>query len=83
MVSREDCVDTINKFLKQNTVGLAVTIYEYLCEIQQVDKDKLISALLANKPVMAAYVMPAIELLTIKLDIHTVTDKYRNLILVF
>ena len=83
MVSREDCVTTINDFLRTKDLKLAVTLFNYLCEIKEEKDTEKISAVAGN-PGLLSFLLPKIlDTLTQELRINKITDRNNNLISVF
>ena len=83
MVSKEDCIATINKFIRSKSINDAVVLLEYLCEIKDLpNKQEALNAL--SNPALISMFMPRIlEELEIKFNLVRVTDIDNNLILVF
>lgn len=83
MVSKEDCIITINKFIKSKSINDAVVLLEYLCDIKDLpNKQEALNAL--NNPALISMFMPRIlEELEIKFNLVRVTDINNNLILVY
>ena len=84
MVSREDCVSAINKFIESKSIKDAVTLFKYLCDIKNVlDKTEEIKAVCDNPMLISMLLPQTIEQLSIELKINKVTDKNNNLITVY
>lgn len=83
MVSKEDCIAAINKFIGSKSINDAVVLLEYLCEIKDLpNKQEALNAL--NNPALISMFMPRIlEELEIKFNLVRVTDINNNLILVY
>lgn len=83
MVSKEDCIATINKFIKSKNINDAVVLLEYLCEIKDLpNKQEALNAL--NNPALISMFMPRIlEELEIEFNLTRLADRNNNLILVF
>ena len=46
MVSKEDCIAAINKFIKSKSINDAVVLLEYLCDIKDLEnKEEALKAL--------------------------------------
>lgn len=83
MVSKEDCIAAINKFIRSKNINDAVVLLEYLCEIKDLpNKQEALNAL--NNPALISMFMPRIlEELEIEFNLTRLTDINNNLILVF
>lgn len=83
MVSKEDCIDTINKFIKSKSINDAVVLLEYLCDIKDLpNKQEALNVL--NNPALISMFMPRIlQELEIEFNLVRVTDINNNLILVY
>lgn len=83
MVSKEDCIDAINKFIRSKNINDAVVLLEYLCDIKDLpNKQEALNAL--NNPALISMFMPRIlEELEIEFNLTRLTDINNNLILVF
>ena len=83
MVSKEDCIDTINKFIQSNSINDAVVLLEYLCDIKDLEnKEEALKAL--SNPALISMLIPRIlEELEIEFNLTRLTDRNNNLILVF
>ena len=83
MVSRENCVSAINKFIESKSTNDAVILFKYLCELKEVNKPEAIEQV-TNNPVLISFLLPkTIDLLTEILNINKITDKNNNLITVY
>lgn len=83
MVSKEDCIDTINKFIKSNNINDAVILLEYLCDIKDLENREEAIKTLSN-PALLSMLMPRIlQELEIEFNLIRLTDRNNNLILVF
>lgn len=84
MVSREDCVSAINKFIETKSIKDVVTLFKYLCDIKNVlDKTEEIDAICNNPMLISMLLQQTIEELSIELKINKVTDRNNNLITVY
>ena len=83
MVSKEDCIATINKFIGSKSINDAVVLLEYLCDIKDLEnKEEALNAL--SNPALISMLMPRIlEELEIKFNLTRLTDINNNLILVY
>ena len=83
MVSKEDCIDAINKFIRSKNINDAVVLLKYLCDIKDLpNKQEALNAL--NNPALISMFMPRIlEELEIEFNLTRLTDRNNNLILVF
>ena len=83
MVSKEDCIATINKFIKSKSINDAVVLLEYLCDIKDLEnKEEALKAL--SNPALISMLIPRIlEELEIEFNLTRLTDRNNNLILVF
>ena len=83
MVSKEDCIDAINKFIRSNSINDAVILLDYLCDIKDLEnKEEALKAL--SYPALISMLMPRIlEELERELNLVRLTDRNNNLILVF
>lgn len=83
MVSKEDCIDAINKFIWFRNMNDAVVLLEYLCDIKGLENKEEVLKVLTN-PALISMLMPKIlEELEIELSLTRLTDRNNNLILVF
>ena len=83
MVSKEDCVAAINKFIRSKSINDAVVLLEYLCDIKDLEnKEEALKAL--SNPALISMLIPRIlEELEIEFNLTRLTDINNNLILVF
>ena len=83
MVSKEDCIAAINKFIKSKSINDAVVLLEYLCDIKDLEnKEEALKAL--SNPALISMLIPRIlEELEIEFNLTRLTDIDNNLILVF
>lgn len=83
MVSKEDCIDAINKFIRSKNINDAAVLLEYLCDIKDLEnKEETLNAL--NNPALISMFMPRIlEELEIEFNLTRLVDRNNNLILVF
>lgn len=83
MVSKEDCIDAINKFIRSKNINDAAVLLEYLCDIKDLEnKQEALNAL--NNPALISMFMPRIlEELEIEFNLTRLVDRNNNLILVF
>jgi len=84
MVSKEDCKDAINNFIKTGDIKYAVTLLDYLCQVKEIiEKENTINSI-ANNPITLSMVLPQLlEELERHFSLIRVTDKNNNLILVY
>ena len=84
MVSREDCVKTINKFIETKNIKDAVVLFEYLCDIKNPpNKEEAMKAICSNPTVLSVVLPQTIEELSIELKINKISDKNNTLITVY
>lgn len=83
MVNREDCVKTINEFIKTKDLKNAATLFRYLCELKGEGGNYLVEEICAMPPLLSGLMRQTLETLEIELKINRITDKNNNLILVF
>ena len=83
MVSKEDCIAAINKFIRSKSINDAVVLLEYLCDIKDLpNKQEALDTL--NNPALISMFIPIIlEKLETEFSLVRVTDKNSNLILVY
>ena len=83
MVNREDCITTINDFLKTKDLKHAVTLFTYLCELKgQAEAEEV--ELVCGNPTLLSFLLPQIlNALQQELKINKITDRNNNLITVF
>ena len=83
IVSKEDCIAAINKFIKSKSINDAVVLLEYLCDIKDLEnKEEALKAL--SNPALISMLIPRIlEELEIEFNLTRLTDRNNNLILVF
>lgn len=84
MVSKEDCKDAINNFIKTNDIKYAVILLDYLCQVKEIiEKENTINSIV-NNPITLSMVLPRLlEELERHFSLIRVTDKNNNLILVY
>ena len=83
MVSREDCVTTINDFLKTKDLKTAVILFRYLCELKGEAENPLVDEICNMPPLLSELIRQTVEALQIELKINKITDRNNNLIFVF
>lgn len=83
MVSREDGISAINKFIEKKDLKDAVTLFKYLCEIKGVSDKKEVEDINKNPTLLAFLVPQIIDALTIELNLNKITDKNNILITVY
>ena len=83
MVSREDCVTTINDFLKTKDLKTAAILFNYLCELKGEKDNEAISAVTSNPTLLSFLLSQTLEALQQELKINKITDRNNNLISVF
>jgi hypothetical protein len=89
MVSREDCVATINLVLKNSKTGhvntnLLLTLFEYLCDVMEVPHKKEAMDFVIDNSHMLLFLYPGIvEGLSRHFNICKVQDQDNKLITVY
>ena len=84
MVDKEKVVSAINSFITSHYLETAITLIEYLAELNEVqNKDVVVKAVTANPAIISLILEQVLEELETKLNICRVVDKNNNLILVF
>ena len=83
MVSKEDCINAINKFIKSNNLNDAVVLLEYLCDIKDLPNKQEALNMLINPALMSILIPRILEELEREFNLIRLTDKNNNLILVF
>jgi len=82
MVNREECVETINKFIETKNIELIVTLFEYLCELRDVTNREQIEAITKNPFLISELVPNVLEAIQREFKINGIT-KNNILITVF
>lgn len=83
MVSREECIATINDFLKTKDLKQVVTLFNYLCELKGQSNAEEVGLICGN-PTLLSFLLPKIlDSLMQELKINKITDRNNNLITVF
>ena len=83
MVSREEAIDSINKFLETKSIDNAVILFKYLCDVKGMNEHPGLVQMCNNPALLSMYIGQTIEELMVALKINKITDKYNNLIIVF
>ena len=84
MVSREDCITAINKFIKDSSLKNAITLIEYLCEVKQLDNpQEAIESITAVPTIIPIILNRVLIELETEFKLTRVTDKNNTLITVF
>ena len=83
MVSREDCVTTINDFLKTKDLKTAAVLFRYLYELKGEAENPLVDEICNMTPLLSGLIRQTVETLQIELKINKITDRNNNLIFVF
>ena len=84
MVDRDDVISTINKFIRENELEDLVTLLDYLCEIKEIpNKEQAIKAITSNPIIISIIANKILEELETHFSICRVTDKNKNIIIVF
>ena len=83
MVSREEAIDSINKFLETKRIEDAVVLFKQLCDTEGLSDHPGLVQMCDNPALLTMYIVPTIEKLMVTLNINKITDKHNNLIIVF
>ena len=83
MVSKEDCVAAINKFIRSKSINDAVVLLEYLCDIKDLENREEAIKTLNNPALISMFIPRILEKLEIEFNLTRLTDINNNLILVF
>lgn len=84
MVSKEECITTINRFLKNQRLDDAVILFKYLCDIKEItNRDSEINMIISNLVLMQLIIPLTIEKLEAHFNLIRVSDKSGNPIIVF
>lgn len=83
MVSKDECVNAINNFIKSKNVKDVIVLLEYLCEIKQLDNIEESIKIILSSPVLPMIIPYILEALERELNIVRVCDRYNTLILVY
>lgn len=86
MVSKEECKDTINKFIKTNDGAYVVTLLDYLCQVKEFSEEKKAEAIRTiglTFGVLSAILPNILEELERHFGLIRITDKNNNPILVY
>lgn len=86
MVSKEECKDTINKFIKTGNVEYTLTLLDYLCQVKELPEEKkevAIRTVALTFGVLDSILPDILEELERHFGLIRITDKNNNLILVY
>ena len=83
MVSKEDCIAAINKFIRSKSINDAVVLLEYLCDIKDLENREEALNTLSNPALVSMLIPRILEELEIEFNLTRLTDGNNNLILVF
>ncbi len=83
MVSKEDCIAAINKFIRSKSINDAVVLLEYLCDIKDLENREEAIKTLSNPALISMLIPRILEELEIEFNLTRLTDGNNNLILVF
>lgn len=83
MVSKEDCIAAINKFIRSKNINDAVVLLEYLCDIKDLENREEAIKTLSNPALISMLIPRILEELEIEFNLTRLTDGNNNLILVF
>ena len=83
MVSKEDCIAAINKFIRSKSINDAVVLLEYLCNIKDLENREEAIKTLSNPALISMLIPRILEELEIEFNLTRLTDRNNNLILVF
>ena len=83
MVSKEDCIAAINKFIRSKSINDAVVLLEYLCNIKDLENREEAIKTLSNPALISMLIPRILEELEIEFNLTRLTDGNNNLILVF
>lgn len=83
MVSKDDCVNAINKFIESKSINDAVVLLEYLCDIKDLENREEALKVLTNPALISMFIPRILEELEIEFNLIRLTDRNNNLILVF
>ena len=86
MVSREECKDAINKFIKTSDINDVLILIDYLCQVKEIsgiEKDKTIRHLTQTFGVLPIIIPNILEELERHFNLIRVTDINNNIIIVF
>lgn len=82
MVSREECIETINKFIKNPDIKLIVILFENLCELKGESSKEEMEAVINNSFLISTLAPNILEEIQRELKINKIT-KNNILITVF
>ena len=84
MVSREECVSAINKFIETKSIKDGVVLFKLLCDYKNVlDTKDEVEAICNSQMVLSMLLPQTIEQLSVDLKIKKITDRNNNLITVY
>ena len=86
MVSKEECKDAINNFIKTGDIEYTLTLLDYLCQVKELSEEKKAEAIRTiglTFGVLSAILPDILEELERHFGLNRVTDKNNNLILVY
>ena len=84
MVSREECVSAINKFIQSRKMEDIIPLFDYLCDIKEIpNKDEAVKAVTGNPVILSFIASRILEELERSMNIYRVIDKNNKLITVF
>lgn len=84
MVSREECKDTINKFINTGDINDAVILLDYLCQVKEIsEKEYTINSIKGNLFILTEIIPKLLDELERHFNLIRITDKNNNLIIVY
>lgn len=84
MVSREECLSTINKFIKYSDINNAILLLNYLCDIKESKyKEEILNIVGGNIILLNSLVPNILEELERHFNLIRIIDKNYKLILVY
>ena len=86
MVSKEECKDAINNFIKTGDVKYTLTLLDYLCQVKEFSEEKKAEAIRTiglTFGILSSILPDILEELERHFGLIRITDKNNNLILVY
>lgn len=84
MVSKEECLSTINKFIKDSDINDAILLLNYLCDIKESKyREEILNIVGGNTILLTSLIPNILEELERHFSLIRIIDKDYKLILVY
>ena len=84
MVSKEECLSTINKFIKDSDINDAILLLNYLCDIKESKyREEILNIVGGNTILLTSLIPNILEELERHFNLIRIIDKDYKLILVY